>query len=150
MARPSKRQSDYKPRHRDILPLDQFEQGREQYEQLAARVVYTGSPLHKSNPGDFGLTPPRDPRPDKTLCDKVSIFKRAKAQELLRRAFQRGVVSSAKARNNNAWPQYVWAVTDDGYPLEAAFDGTGYHGYPLPDERTPLFFEILKRWNDAI
>lgn len=28
---------------------------------------YEGSPHHKRNPGDFGLTPPSAPRLDKTL-----------------------------------------------------------------------------------
>jgi len=37
--------------------------------ELAQRVNYGGNPEHKKNPGDFGLTPPADPRPGKSLCD---------------------------------------------------------------------------------
>ena len=38
-------------------------------EGIAGRVRDVGNPEHKRNPGDFGLTPPAQPRADKTLCD---------------------------------------------------------------------------------
>jgi len=38
-------------------------------------VTYDGNPEHKRNPGDFGLTPPSSPRPDKTLCDGVASYR---------------------------------------------------------------------------
>ena len=50
---------------------------------LAKKIRYVGSPFHKRNPGDFGLVPPAQPRPDKTLCDGVQIFERQIAQNLL-------------------------------------------------------------------
>ena len=53
------------------------------------RVKYGGNPEHKRNPGDFGLTPPSQPRADKTLCDEVAVFKRTTALRLLRK----GIVS---------------------------------------------------------
>jgi len=34
---------------------------------LAQKVKYGGNPEHKKNPGDFGLSPPSDPRPGKSL-----------------------------------------------------------------------------------
>ncbi len=148
MSRRPQRISRYKPRHRRILTVEQFEQEREHYHLLAEEVKYTGHPHHKSNPGDFGLEPPRAPRWEKTLCDYVGILKRSTASQLLRKAFQRGLISEAKSKNDARWPQHAWAVTDDGHPLEAEYDGEGYHGYPLPDERTPLFLEIIKRWNN--
>ena len=40
---------------------------------LAQNVRYGGNPQHKRNPGDFGLVPPSQPRPDKTLCDEAGI-----------------------------------------------------------------------------
>lgn len=52
---------------------------------LASVVQYGGNPEHKRNPGDFGLTPPACPRPDKTLCDTVEVFQRGDALGLLRR-----------------------------------------------------------------
>jgi hypothetical protein len=93
------------------------------------------------------LHPSSKPRPDKTLCDNVNIFRRNQANRLLKEAFKRGLVSRAKAQNSDAWPKYVWAVTKEGHPVEGVYDGQGYHGYPLPDARTPLYEEIIKRWS---
>lgn len=46
------------------------------------------------------------------------------------------------------WPQNIWAVTDEGCPVEAQLEnqvqGT-YHGYPMP-EADPMRKEILERW----
>jgi hypothetical protein len=39
---------------------------------LRASTVYGGSPHHKRNPGNFGLTPPAAPRLDKTMCDEAA------------------------------------------------------------------------------
>lgn len=41
---------------------------------LARRAGYGGNPAHKRNPGDFGLPPPSDPRPFKTLCDEIGVM----------------------------------------------------------------------------
>jgi hypothetical protein len=113
--------------------------------QLSARVLYVGNPAHKMNPGDFGLTPPASPRPDKTLCDGAKIFERNKAQSLLREGVQRGLIS---AKDRAGLPQNIWAVSDDGLPLEAQLDNqekATYHGYPMP-AGDPLRKEILRRW----
>jgi hypothetical protein len=114
---------------------------------LSARVVYVGNPAHKINPGDFGLAPPSSPRPDKTLCDGVKIFERAKAQALLSDGVRRGLIS---VQERAGVPQNIWAVSDDGTPLEAQLDNqeqATYHGYPMP-EADPLRKEILRRWNN--
>lgn len=111
----------------------------------AARVAYLGSPLHKRSPGDYGLTPPADPRPNKTLCDEIGIFERAKAQALLQQGLERGTISPCP---QGELPRYIWAVTDDGRVVEARCDdathGT-YHGYPLADA-DPMANEVKKRW----
>jgi hypothetical protein len=112
---------------------------------LAAKARYGGNPVHKRHPGNFGLTPPSAPRPDKTLCDGVHIFDRHIARNLLQEGIRRGMIS---VQERNGWPQNVWAVTEDDEPLEAQLDNEeigSYHGYPMsPDE--PLYKEILKRW----
>jgi len=116
--------------------------------RLAETVEYGGNPEHKRNPGDFGLTPPVDPRPDKTLCDKVEIFRRDEAQRLLRLGAKLGLVSE---RRVGAFPQNVWAVTESGVPLEAQLDNreTGrYHGYPIP-ETDPFREVVLEAWRRA-
>lgn len=148
MSRKNTRLSQYKPRHRDILSLEEFNSQKEKYHELGEKALYTGNPVHKKSAGDFALNPPASPRPDKTLCDAVSIFHKATAARLLKEAFRRGLVSTEKAQNSD-WPKHIWAVTDEGHPVEGAHDGQGYHGYPLPDARTPLYEEIVKRWTNA-
>ena len=83
---------------------------------LARKVKYRGSPLHKRDPGDFQLTPPAQPRNDKTLCDGVRIHTREVAQGLLREGVRRGLIS---VQTRGQFPQNIWAVTESGCPLEA-------------------------------
>ena len=113
---------------------------------LAGRVRYGGNPEHKMNPGDFGLTPPNDPRLGKSLCDNVDIFSRKKALEHLKLGLRKGLISD---RFIGEWPKNIWSVTDKDQPLEAQLenqaDGT-YHGYPMP-EGDPLAAEVVERWN---
>ncbi|QDG54898.1 hypothetical protein FIV42_15430 [Persicimonas caeni] len=110
-------------------------------------MEYAGNPVHKRNPGDFGLTPPAAPSPDKTLCDGAEIFEKARAQELLSEGIRRGLVS---AQQRGKFPQNVWAVTATGIPLEAQLEnhvkGT-YHGYPLASN-DPLREKVLEWWED--
>ncbi len=119
--------------------------------RLSRQVGYGGNPEHKRNPGDFGLTPPAGPRADKSLCDEVGIFRRQEALRLLREGIRRGLISAhlISAQGVNAFPQNVWAVTDDGRPLEAQLEnqtrGT-YHGYPMPPT-DPLRAVILDLWS---
>ena len=122
--------------------------GPDTLEDLAARVRYGGNPEHKHNPGDFGLTPPARPRADKSKCDWAGIVERAVALRLLREGIRRGLVSEQR---RGGYPQNVWAVTDDGYPLEAQLENSGsgaYHGYPMP-ETDPFRDVVLERWRMA-
>ena len=61
--------------------------------RLAGCVKYGGNPEHKSNPGDFQLKPPAQPRADKTLCDRVGIFKSSEALRLLQEGARKGLIS---------------------------------------------------------
>ena len=115
-------------------------------ETLAEMVRYSGSPYHKRNPGDFGLTPPSSPRRDKTLCDGVGIFTTDEALRLLRMGINTGLVSEQR---RGQFPQNVWSVTDKGMPVEAQLENRDqgvYHGYPLL-RIDPLYEEVLRRWN---
>jgi len=112
---------------------------------LAKRLHYGGNPEHKSNPGDFGLDPPSSPRSDKTLCDGTGIFKRSEAAALLREGVRRGLIS---VQERAGLPQNIWAVTDDGIPIEAQLENQAtamYHAYPLPPGDS-LGQEIVHRW----
>jgi hypothetical protein len=73
-----------------------------------AEARYEGSPLHKRNPGDFGLVPPSMPRPDKTLCDEAGIHARATADELFAMALARGICS--ESTGPGGFPKQLWVV----------------------------------------
>lgn len=113
---------------------------------LAERVTYGGNPEHKVDPGNFGLTPPANPRADKSMCDAVGVFKSHTALRLLREGIKRGLVSE-QVRGD--FPQTVWSVTDRGAPVEGQLEnqrlGT-YHGYPMPSN-DPLAERVLEKWN---
>lgn len=103
----------------------------EDLKRWSRKISYIGNAEHKRNPGDFGLSPPLGPRRGKTLCDAVKLFKKSEALKLLRKGVRRGLVSE---QMRGDFPQNIWAVADDGTPLEAALDNqqTGsYHGYPM-------------------
>lgn len=74
-----------KRRLRECDPAERVRLG-----ELAAKIRYGGNPEHKKNPGDFGLTPPSDPRPGKSLCDGVGVYSRAEALNLLKKRLSRG------------------------------------------------------------
>lgn len=98
--------------------------------ELAERIGYGGNPEPKRAPGDFGLTPPSSPRPDKTLCDGAGIVSRAAALAALRSGVLKGMVSR---RVSGGFPQNIWSVVN-GIAFEAQLENgmTGiYHGYPL-------------------
>ena len=122
-----------------------FGRSPEELVTLASQVRYTGNPEHKEKPGDFGLTPPVQPRPDKSKCDWIRIRDRATAQRLLREGARRGLVSR---QVRGAFPQNIWAVTDGGDPVEAQLENvrTGtYHGYPMP-ETDPFSEVVISLW----
>jgi hypothetical protein len=113
--------------------------------RLSQLVRYAGNPDHKRNPGDFGLTPPSNPRTTKTLCDDAGIVTRVEAERILRRGVEIGLIS---AQSRNGWPQNIWGVAQNGVAVEAMLEnaelGT-YHGYPMPSE-DPLEVEVRLRW----
>lgn len=112
---------------------------------LANRVKYAGSPFHKRNPGDFGLSPPSQPRPDKTLCDATGITTVRESLRLLRLGVSKGLISE---QTRGGFPQNIWSVTDDGIPLEAQLTNreTGvYHGYPMPSS-DDFRDQVLRHW----
>ena len=115
--------------------------------RLAESVRYGGNPEHKRNPGDFGLHPPANHhRPDKSLCDSVGIFEKDMAVAYLRSGIRKGMISQ---NEDNGFPKNIWAVTDDGQPLEAQLENRVqgvYHGYPMHED--DRFRDIvLKHWN---
>ena len=119
----------------------------EELKDLASKVSYAGNPEHKRNPGDFGLIPPAMPRPDKTLCDTVGIFKRNEATRLLKKGVRKGLVS---IKEKNGFPQNIWTISKEGHPLEAQLENQDqgiYHGYPMP-ENDPFRQLVLQKWRN--
>jgi hypothetical protein len=115
---------------------------REARENLAKRVTYVGHPHPKREPGDFKLTPPAQPRADKTLCDGAGIRNHAEAKRWLLEGIRRGLISDYA---EDGFPRNVWAVTAQGIVLEARGDKKGnYHGYPM-FEPDPFREVVLQR-----
>lgn len=115
-------------------------------EFLRNHARYEGVSYHKRSPGDFGLTPPASPRPDKTLCDEAMVTRRAIADQLLARAIDGGLVSQAEAAPN--FPKQMWVVDDRGQVFEAMYGGSRaglYHGYPIR-HTDPWFDEVVETW----
>ena len=118
----------------------------EQRVDLAGRCQYSGSPVHKRNPRDYGLPGPTSPRPGKTLCDAAGQFLKADSERLLREGFTKGMVS---VQQWNGWPQNVWAVSAAGEAFEAQLENREqgiYHGYPLQFD-DDFRVKILEEWN---
>lgn len=139
-----KRRKGYNPKRR-IAPSDQWPE--EKCRVTAGRVGYGGNPEHKSRPGDYGLVPPANPRPGKTLCDAAGEFPKAGAEGLLREGLLRGMVS---IHQRGGWPQNIWSVAH-GEPYEAQLENNDqgvYHGYPMPkddDFRSIVLTEWTRR-----
>lgn len=114
---------------------------------LSKVVMYGGNPEHKKNPKhNFDVDPKTYPRSAKSLCDEVEIFEKRKALKLLKEGARREMISE---QERNGFPQNIWAVDENGKPLEAQLENqeTGsYHGYPVP-ESDPFGELILAEWN---
>lgn len=113
--------------------------------RLILSVVYAGNPEHKKRPNDYGLNPPTNPRPGKTLCDAQGFFKKSDAEALLQHGIEKGMVST---QNRNGWPKNVWAVSDSGSVFEAQLENSesgSYHGYPLPED-DDFRNDVIREW----
>lgn len=101
-------------------------------ESIAAKVVYRGSPEHKSAPSPAG--PPRL-RADAERCPPDFSGRFTEISETIRKAIRDGFVG---APIENGFPRYVWGRMD-GQVYEARLLNSGsgeYKGYPLlPDKR---------------
>src|SRR5271163_4216887 len=106
----------------------------EQRRKRAVEVRYGGNREHKLNPAEYGLGPPLNPRPGKTLCDADGPFLKAQAEQLLKAAISKGMISKQIRRG---WPQNLWAVSENNQPFEAQLENPAsrtYHGYPMPQD----------------
>lgn len=114
-------------------------------ETLAKTIRYTGSAFHKLKAADYGLTPPRSPRPSKSACDDRRAIPLREATALFRKGILKGMFSPPP---DGGLPKYVWAVDDQSEVYEAKIggDGTEYHGYRLGDDDQDMRRLVLKEW----
>jgi hypothetical protein len=113
---------------------------------LREHAGYEGISYHKRSPGDFGLTPPAAPRPDKTLCDEANVSQRAVAAALLARAIEGGLASDTEGAPG--FPKHLWVVDETGQVFEAMYGGSRvglYHGFPIR-RVDPWFDEVVRAW----
>ena len=128
---------------RRIAPLGRFTQA--ELHRLAASARYVGSALHKSKPADYGFHPQTNPRPSKSLCDKIRVVPLSEARQLLRSGFADGLIST---HFRGSLPKYVWAVDADGevYESKLGADGRSYHGYRLNHDDKAMREWVIKEW----
>jgi hypothetical protein len=112
---------------------------------LAKRLRYEGSGLHKLRPGDYGFVPSINPRPTKSVCDDLRSILLAEAKQLLRKGILSEMVSKFDPGGS---PKYVWVVDSDGEVYEAKTKPSDvvYHGYRIGDDEPDMRRYILGEW----
>lgn len=127
------------------ISVDEAQQHSKQLAELKKKACYIGNPEHKKSPNhDFGCIPLAQHKREKTCCDEVNIFNIKIAISLLRKAFDKGLVSHPD--QNKEWPRRVWAVTDSGEVVEGRLSGDGqYHGFPVLND-SPIVQIVKNRW----
>lgn len=129
---------------RRIAPPDATDKAAR--EELAKRVRYVGSANHKLHPGNYGFSPPQNPRPSKTPCDALRPVLKEEAQALFLRGIELGMVSDFPA---DGVPKYVWSVDDDGEVYEIKTKPgreTDYHGYRVANDEREMRAYVLREW----
>lgn len=127
------------PKRRIVLIHDL---NAEERKGLVSKLIYVGSALHKTKPGDYSFHPPVNPRPWKSICDGLRVIVLAEARELFREGILAGMFSKFPA---GGVPKYVWAVDNKGEVYEAKIGDDGYHGYRL-EEDDAMRKLVLKEW----
>ncbi len=113
--------------------------------ELAKRLRYGGSGLHKLRPGDYGFVPSINPRPTKSVCDDLRTILPAEATKLFRNGILAEMVSQFDSGGS---PKYVWAVDSDSEVYEAKTKPPDvvYHGYRIGDDEPDMRRYILDEW----
>jgi len=128
---------------RRILPADATTP--DQRRAMVERLIYVGSGHHKLRPGDYGFMPPQNPRPSKSVCDKLRPVLLAEAQALFARGIELGMISRPA---DNGAPKYVWTVDESGEAYEIKSkpeQEVTYHGYRLGVD-DPQRSYVLREW----
>ena len=128
---------------RRLVPAGTY--SKAQLEELARRLTYAGSGLHKLHPGNYGFVPSINPRPSKSVCDDLRMVALDEAAQLLAAGVAAEMVSPFDAGGS---PKYVWAVDGGGQVYEAKTKppDTVYHGYRLGDDEEAMRRYISGEW----
>jgi hypothetical protein len=128
---------------RRLVPAGTYTKG--QLDELARRLTYAGSGLHKRHPGNYGFIPSINPRPSKSVCDDLRMVTLGEAAQLLAAGIAAEMVSPFDPGGS---PKYVWAVDGDGQVYEAKTKppDTVYHGYRLGDDEEAMRRYISGEW----
>lgn len=121
----------------------------EEKQALRSASSYEGSPYHKRNRHDFGLSASIAPRLDKTLCDEAGVIDRKRALELFNACIDGGLVSDNLGYDT--FPKELWLIDDEGNAFEAMYGGSkdgAYHGYPIR-RSDPFYAELAARFGRA-
>lgn len=116
---------------RRIAPANLFTDAQKM--ALAKKVNYAASGHHKRNPADYGLER-TNPRPTKSLCDKIRVIQLKEAKLMIEKGISLGMISEFFY---GEYPKFIWCVGEDGEVYEAKTDPVtpgAYHGYPLEEE----------------
>jgi hypothetical protein len=110
--------------------IQEWPTGADTPDQIAARVSYTGSPLHKTYQSPAG---PPAWRSDKAKCDHFEVGVWPQLVEALRSAIRAGCVGEFRGM----FPSRAWVWINDVLH-EARLDNEAsgnYHGFPINDSK---------------
>jgi len=93
-------------------------------DEVAARVTYTGNPIHKSYPSPAG---PAALRADESKCD---VYDAADWPRLLE-AIRHGCVGEFRG----SFPSRAWIWINEVLHEARLTGGSDYHGFPVNDQR---------------
>ena len=98
--------------------------------EIAARVTYAGSPLHKTYPSPAGSPAFRA---DEAKCDEYPT----ELWPMLREALQAAIRSGCVGEFRGMFPQRAWIwINDVLHESRLTNAGSGdYHGFPIDDSR---------------
>ena len=97
-------------------------------EDVAARVTYTGNPIHKTYPSSAG---PPALRADKAKCDVYAEGDLPRLLDALREAITQRCVGPFHGK----FPTRAWVWINDVLHEARLTGGGDYHGFPLNDRR---------------
>lgn len=109
-------------------------------DEVAARVTYTGNPVHKTYQSPVGRPALRA---DKTKCNQYAEKDWPKLLCALRKAIRAGCVSGFRGE----FPQRAWVwINSVLHEARLTNEGSGdYHGFPINDSRQyPDTFDRLE------